>query len=265
MKLLCWNIGIKIDNTLDVINFIREGKYDLIALQEVLKAKDDKAFNMYRSYNDLENSFKSIYHYSEFAPVWGAKEIIKNDKSSRDFGGFVEQGCYTLSKNPILEHYNQFYYLEYKNPGFDATYFKKNDHARSIQNMIIENNDKKFRIINIHGIWNEGKLGDKRTINQCNFIIEKALLANYPVIILGDFNLIPETESIDMLNKNFRNLILEYNIKTTRPNFNDGLDKGNIICDYIFVNDKIKVNDFKVINNSISDHMPLILDFEILD
>ena len=61
-----------------------------------------------------------------------------------------------------------------------------------------------------------------------------------------------------------KNLIDIYNIKSTRPNFNDGLDKGNVVCDYIFVNDKIKVNDFKVIQSNASDHLPLLLDFEIL-
>ena len=59
------------------------------------------------------------------------------------------------------------------------------------------------------------------------------------------------------------NLIDEYNIKTTRPTFNDGLDKGDLVCDYIFVNNKIKVNDFKVLDNNVSDHLPLLLDFDI--
>ena len=58
------------------------------------------------------------------------------------------------------------------------------------------------------------------------------------------------------------NLIARFNIKSTRPEFDDGLDKGNMVCDYIFVNDKVKVNNFYVINSNISDHLPLILDFE---
>ena len=59
------------------------------------------------------------------------------------------------------------------------------------------------------------------------------------------------------------NLIEEYNIKSTRPAFDDGLDVGNLVCDYVFVNDKVIVNDFKVINSNISDHLPIILDFDI--
>lgn len=75
--------------------------------------------------------------------------------------------------------------------------------------------------------------------------------------------MLPNTESIELFNNELVNLIDKYNIKSTRPNFDDGLDKGNMVCDYIFVNDKIKVNDFKVIESNISDHLPLILDFDI--
>ena len=84
-----------------------------------------------------------------------------------------------------------------------------------------------------------------------------------PVIVVGDFNLLPDTESIKILNDKLINLIEEYNIKSTRPTFDDGLDVGNLVCDYVFVNDKIVVNDLKVINSNISDHLPIILDFDI--
>jgi endonuclease/exonuclease/phosphatase family metal-dependent hydrolase len=67
-----------------------------------------------------------------------------------------------------------------------------------------------------------------------------------------------------MIEKDFRNLIKEYNIKSTRPDFKDHLDEWNNVVDYIFVDDKIKVNNFEVINTDISDHLPLILDFEIV-
>jgi len=84
-----------------------------------------------------------------------------------------------------------------------------------------------------------------------------------PTIIVGDFNLLPDTKSIAMLNNEFRNLISEYKISTTRPDFRDNRDVGNNVVDYIFVNEKIKVNNFEVPNINISDHFPLILDFEI--
>ena len=55
-----------------------------------------------------------------------------------------------------------------------------------------------------------------------------------------------------------KNLIEEYNIKNTR------YGTENMICDYVFVNNKIKVNDFRVVDSDISDHLPIILDFDII-
>ena len=97
-------------------------------------------------------------------------------------------------------------------------------------------------------------------------VIEKMLSHiryDMPSIVVGDFNLLPNTKSIEMISKKMINLIEKYNIKSTRPKFDDGLDKGNLVCDYIFVNDKVIVNDFKVIDTNISDHLPLILEFSI--
>ena len=179
----------------------------------------------------------------------------------RDFGGKAEQGSLIISKYKIKEHYNEFYYSNYKYE-YDATYFKEKDWCRSIQDSILEINGKEIQIINVHGIWNKNKIGDERTIKQSEFILSK-IRNDIPVIIVGDFNLLPNTESIKILDNKLINLIAKYNIESTRPKFDDGLDTGNMVCDYVFVSDKVVVNDLKVIESNISDHLPLLLDFEI--
>ncbi|MBQ9012158.1 MAG: hypothetical protein IJ094_01025, partial [Bacilli bacterium] len=106
------------------------------------------------------------------------------------------------------------------------------------------------------------KMGDERTLNQIESILEDV---KYDIqsIVTGDFNLLPVSESIKNISQKLTNLIEKYDIKSTRPSFDDGLDKGDIVCDYIFVNDKVKINDFKVINTNVSDHLPIVLDFDI--
>lgn len=49
MKLLNLNIGIKIDNTIEVGNFIKNSKADIVALQEIVRHLDDKVYNQFRS------------------------------------------------------------------------------------------------------------------------------------------------------------------------------------------------------------------------
>lgn len=123
--------------------------------------------------------------------------------------------------------------------------------------------EKELLVINVHGIWTSSKLGDCRTIEQINRIVEEVQSKNLPTIIVGDFNLLPNSSSILLMNKYFKNLISEFSISSTRPIFDDGLDQGGIVCDYIFVNDKIKVTDFQVLSTNISDHYPFLLEFEI--
>ena len=238
---------------------IKKENADICTFQEAMNAVDDSCFDIFKSKNDIVELEE--YEYNEFAPLFIAEGITKNNVIVRDFGGKAEQGLLIISKHKINEHYNQFYYNDYKYE-YDATYFREKDWCRSIQNTILEVNSKELQIINVHGIWNKDKIGDERTIKQSEFILSK-IRDDIPVIVVGDFNLLPNTESIKMLNNKLTNLIDKYSIKSTRPNFDDGLDTGNIVCDYIFVNDKVKVNDFKVINTDISDHLPLLLDFEL--
>lgn len=259
MKLLDLNIGIKLDNTKKVLDFIKNEIADICTFQEAMNAIDNSCFDIFKSKNDIVKFAE--YKYNEFAPLFIADGITKNNIVVRDFGGKAEQGSLIVSKHKIKEHHNQFYYNDYKYE-YDATYFREKDWCRSIQNAILEINGKEIQIINVHGIWNKDKIGDERTVNQSKFILSK-LRKDIPVIVVGDFNLLPNTESIKILNNELINLIEKYDIKSTRPNFDDGLDTGNIVCDYIFVNNKVKVNDFKVININISDHLPLLLDFDI--
>lgn len=260
MKLLNLNICIKLNNTNNVINLVNTIKADICTFQEAMNGIDDTCYEMYCSKNRLVELKE--YPFNEFAPLFIAKNITKHGVITRDFGGSVEQGSLILSKYSITNHKNQFYYNHYKYE-YDATNFRQKDWCRSIQNAQININGKKLQIINVHGIWNENKIGDKRTIAQSEFILSN-IREDIPCILLGDFNLLPNTKSIELINNKMNNLINTFNIKSTRPTFEDGLDKGNLVCDYIFVNDKIKVNDFKVLNSDVSDHLPLLLDFEII-
>ena len=261
MKLLSWNIWIKKNNTKEIINFIKRNDFNILTFQEAVNTNDDKVYEGYRTKSDIEKAFINKYPFNVFSPFYGATKWTMNGEMYIDFGGFAEQGLFTLSEYKILEQNNQFYHATYTTHDWEHTYFEKNDHGRVMQNILLEIKHKKVQIINIHGIWTKDKQGDERTQKQCQLIVEKALTKDYPVIIVGDFNLLPNSKSIELMNNHFRNLVIENKIKSTKiiPNSN----KSEVVLDYIFVNDKIKVNDFKVFNNNISDHLPLMLDFEV--
>ncbi len=259
MKLLNLNIGIKIDNTSKVLDLVKKVDAEICTFQEAMNALSEDCFDMYKSKNELV--LCSGYSNSFFAPLYVADCITDNGEVIRDFGGLAEQGSLILSRYEILKSSNEFYYNEYRD-NYDATNFKEDDWCRSIQNVLLDVGGKELQIINVHGIWNKGKIGDLRTLAQSEFILSR-IRKDIPVIVVGDFNLLPDTDSIKLLDEQLINLIKKYNIKSTRPKFNDDLDKGNMVCDYVFINDKVKVNDFMVLDNADSDHLPIILDFEI--
>ena len=259
MKLLDLNVGIKLDNNKEVLDYIKKINADICVFQEAMNAVDESCFATFKSKNYIVSIEE--YKFDSFAPLFIASGITKNGKVVRDFGGKAEQGSLLISKYPIKEEYNQFYYNEYRYE-YDATYFRESDWCRSIQNVILDIDGKELQIINVHGIWNKDKLGDSRTVKQSEFILSK-VRKDIPSIVVGDFNLLPDTKSILMLDEKLNNLVKMYDIKTTRPTFDDGLDVGDIVCDYIFVNDLVIIKDFKVDYTIVSDHLPLHLEFDL--
>ena len=55
MKLLNLNIGIKIDNNQEVIDFISKSQYDIITFQESMRKIDDTVLERYNSSNIIKS------------------------------------------------------------------------------------------------------------------------------------------------------------------------------------------------------------------
>ena len=262
MKLISFNIDIFTENSKEVADFIKKENPDIVAFQEIIRHFDDTVFLKYQSQKRIHKIIKDKLKYSFFGPQWITDMNIKNNKIHREYGGFIEQGNEILSKFPITSAVNEHYHKNYQYD-FDRTKFYEEDHPRCIQIVKLNINGKTLRILNLHGTYSIDKLDTQRSIKQSEYILEIIARENLPTIIVGDFNLLPQTKSIQMLNKKFRNLTTEYNIKSTRPYINNKKDTGNNIVDYVFVDDSIKIETFKVTNTDISDHLPLILDFDL--
>lgn len=260
MKLLNINIGIRMDNIQRVIEYINQIDPDIIAIQEIIRPLENDVFHKFRSKEALDKALQQNYEYSFFGPLWVTDAIRVDNETIVDFGGLAEQGNQVLSKHRITSATNEHYYKTYSY-ALDWSNWEKEDHGRALQVVEISYKNKTFQILNLHGIWTKDKKGDDRTIKQCEYIVRRAQSENVPTIIAGDFNLVPESDSIKIIDKEFRNLIKEYGIKSTRPDFEDEIDTGRNIVDYIFVNDKVITQGFEVDQVGISDHLPLLLEF----
>ncbi|MFI5241224.1 MAG: endonuclease/exonuclease/phosphatase family protein [Microgenomates group bacterium] len=136
------------------------------------------------------------------------------------------------------------------------------------------NGKEPFSIFNVQGMAYPGdKLDTPFRIDQSEKIINFTKGFIKPHLILGDFNLMPDTRSIGMLEKvGYRNLIKEFNIKTTRnkiawehfKNSKKDIYFGKqLFADYVFVSSEVNVKTFEVPGIEISDHLPLILNFDL--
>ncbi len=149
----------------------------------------------------------------------------------------------------------------YREKGF---YSSENigDQHRILQYVRLQ--DPACLIANVHGLWNGlGKGDSSDRLAQSERIRDFCALSQGPQVVLGDFNLRPDTESLRLIEEcGFRNLVGEYDIASTRTSLYDSRE-SEPFADYAFVSSDIRVNEFKVLPEEVSDHAALYLDFDI--
>ena len=147
---------------------------------------------------------------------------------------------------------------------------------RNLQYLRLKINDKILNILNYHGIWikGAGKDDNEFRIEQSAKIIKFVQELGGETILVGDFNLEPDTESVGMIENVLpNNLIKSNNITSTRSSLYESIfeikvgdqtikNNGSKFADYAFVSDSVIVKSFEVPNLQISDHLPLIINFE---
>lgn len=266
MLLTSLNLNVFQANNKEIREFLKSYPSDIVCLNEVIKPVDNTAFEKYNSYSAVRNSLTNLT-YDFFAPKlvmdrFYAKNFHGKKLFEHKFGGFVEYGNQIYSKYKVLSgevfwvQGNFEYYSNWDN-------FPEDD-SRNVQvvDLEIEKNIK-LRVINYHGIWSKNKRGNNETLKACRIINKLGSEVDGPAIISGDFNLFPDTESMQVFSENYISLVDKYNINTTRLETNELSDKKRNIVDYILITKDIKVNDFKVIKSKMTDHLPLWMDFKV--
>lgn len=241
MKLITLNIwGGHLRNPL--LKFIHHHRdVDIFCLQEVYHKAHRTIVDKDRElslniFSDLQKLLPD--HYAIFKPavenVYGIGMLIKN---SIDI----------IGEGEINIHHKQHY------PGIGL------NHDRNLQWIECTIKNKIYSILNVHGLWNgKGKKDNPERINQSQRIRQFMDMINTPKILCGDFNLRPNTESMRILEKGMQNLITSNNIRSTRTRF---YTKEEQFADYILISPEIIVNQFTVMKDEVSDHAPLLIDF----
>lgn len=243
MKLLQLNTWAgRVEGPLE--DFIVKHQFDIICLQEGISfPKENAAISL--SIENIQTLGK--LKYSAAAPLFTFRLM----NSQANFGNFI------LSKEPIVKSEVVFTRLQHQT-NFD---FNEHDYnARNFVHAVIEANGEICNIITHHGHHvPEHKNGNKETLRQMGIIAEYIDDLEGPIILSGDFNLIPASPSIGIINERLENLSAKHGLRTTRTQ----LTHKKEVCDYIFVNKQVAVKKFWASDEILSDHKALILEFEI--
>ena len=134
---------------------------------------------------------------------------------------------------------------------------------RGIQHTQIMVSDKMLNIFNVHGIWGHDGLDSDLRLKMSDIII-KMIKDKENIILAGDFNMFPNTQSINKIEKYLKNVFK--NELTTTFNVKRKTNPGNwssSVVDMLFVSPNIKVLDHYCPQVDVSDHLPLVSTLEV--
>ncbi|MDQ5921228.1 MAG: hypothetical protein QG673_1285 [Pseudomonadota bacterium] len=162
-----------------------------------------------------------------------------------------------VKKNIIIER--EGHVIIHENPDYIGS---GPTHSRILQWVECRSAHGKYTIINLHGLWNgAGKSDSPARIEQSNKVRDFISGVNLPKVLCGDFNLRPDTQSMKIIEHNdMLNLIISYGINCTRSPL---YLKAEKFADYTLTSPEVLVHDFVVLQDVVSDHLPLLLDFDL--
>ena len=131
----------------------------------------------------------------------------------------------------------------------------RNTHIVTIQ----KDQHQPISVANFHGIWKKGfgKNDCHERLQQSKNLIKILESQKHPILLTGDFNLNPQTESLAIIKQNLRDLIAEHGITSTRSSL---YTKPERYADYAFASPELNIESFDVPQNIVaSDHLPLII------
>jgi len=243
MKLIQLNIwGGRLER--QVAGFLEKEQPDIACLQEAISIKGNGA--IFVGLETLAELWKKPTHVFH-TPMFSFKFMNRIAR----FGNAI------VSTWPFAYKESVYVNLEHKE-NFD---FDEHDYnVRNFQHVKFDIDGKALHVLNHHGHHIPShKDGDESTMRQMKELVQYIKKLEGAVILTGDFNLAPHSKSLEQLNKMLSNLSVKANLDTTR----NQLTYKKEVCDYIFVNDQVKVKSFEASDELVSDHKALILEFYI--
>ncbi len=246
LSLNLWEGGLLCEN---IEKFLQKETPDILCLQEVFNGDADQAKN-FQSLSWLTALFPD-YH-SFYSPD------LFEDRSD----GEGDVGNLILSRFPFVEKKTIFLQGEYQKI---VRPDDKSDFSKDPQNMqcvILDIEGEKLCVANVHGIWGlDGSDSPERL--QMSETIVNEIEGKTQLVVMGDFNLKPDTQTIANIEKHLINVFkgdmtTSFNMKhKTNPGY------ATAVVDMFFSSRDVKIISKRIPDDDVSDHKPLVVTIAI--
>jgi len=231
-----------------VLAFLKKEDADIVVLQEVFNGTNPRCDPQFRAYSIIKRELN--YQHAAFAPAF--LDITTAEH--------LENGNAIFSKFPINTHRIHFFDVPY------GTYIDAPGNYERCPRILVKAQlqveTKRLNVFNIHGIYGLSGEDNPRRLAMSQTIV--SLIKNEEnVILAGDFNLSPQTKTI----QNIERYLTSVFGRTIRTSFNmkrkDNPDYGKVAVDMIFVSKNLKIVKRISPQVDVSDHLPLVCEIEV--
>jgi len=237
-----------------IVDFLKEQDADIVVLQEVQQSEDTTLPVQYRSLSALRAELG--YPYNDFA------QILTDEFP----WGNIPSGNAVLSKYPITSSRVVYFDNEERaatpRMPFDPESWPVT--PRALQHVTIEAQDKVMNILNLQGVWDlDGDHVSPQREKMRDVILQTAAGKSH-VIIAGDTNAKVSNPVMQDIEKEYINVFGDTLKTTFNMRRKDNPGYATAVVDLIYTSHDIKTVKADCPDVDISDHLPLVAEFEIL-
>ncbi len=232
-----------------VIEFINKNRFDIVCLQEV--SGGIATFGQKDCYKKL---VEKLNMGSDLSVTWR----YKNEPDSY-FGNAIFYKRALKVKNKKIIWLKDYQEVEFGKENWAKV-------PRSALSLDFKLEGKIVTVVTTHLTRGPSSVDKPYKTKQANILLGYLKTLKNPFILTGDFNLNPQTQTVNSFSQLAQNLIATHKITNTlnpRTHRIKELFPKGVAVDYIFVSEGIRVVDFGLANADLSDHLGLSLTFEV--
>lgn len=248
-KILCLNLlegGQFWDN---IKTFIEREQPDIVSFQEYGNGGEDQPlqYQSPRRFDPLLAGFEK-YYSPELVQVWPT--------------GPVEAGNCIYSRYPITFRHTVMLHGAFETVTRPADEKDFSHYPKNLQHVVVDVQGTPLHVCNLHGVW--GQDGDDNPARLRMSELVKAEIADHqPLVLMGDFNLKPNTQTIANLETKLVNVFKDELTTTFNMRHKTNPGYATAVVDMFFATPDVKIINKACPEDDVSDHKPLVVTIEV--